>query len=57
LVERYINLVCSTALRLVGGDAHLADDVTQTVFINLARKGRTLSNEVMLGGWLHQQVG
>src|SRR3989442_570911 len=56
LVARYLNLVYSTALRLVGGDAHLADDVTQTVFINLARRGRTLSSEVMLGGWLHQHT-
>jgi RNA polymerase sigma factor (sigma-70 family) len=56
LVSRYLNLVYSTALRLVGGDAHLAEDVAQTVFISLANKGRTLSTEVMLGGWLHQQT-
>jgi RNA polymerase sigma factor (sigma-70 family) len=56
LVSRYINFVYSTALRLVGGDAHLAEDVAQTVFIGLASKGRTLSTEVMLGGWLHQHT-
>jgi len=53
-VARYVNLVYSTALRLVGGDRQLAQDVTQTVFINLARRTSTISSGVMLGGWLHQ---
>src|SRR5215813_15528471 len=56
LVGRYINFVYSTALRLVDGDTQLAEDVTQTVFINLARKGSSLSSEVQLGGWLHQHT-
>ncbi len=56
LVTRYLNFVYSVALRLVGGDTHLAEDVTQTVFISLATKGRTLSRGVMLGGWLHQHT-
>ena len=56
LVARYINFVYSTARRLVGEDAHLAEDVTQMVFINLAKKGRALSPGVMLGGWLHQHT-
>src|SRR5687767_8690855 len=33
LVARYINLVYCTALRLVGNDTQLAQDVAQTVFI------------------------
>ena len=32
LVTRYVGLVYSAALLLVDGDAHLAQDVTQTVF-------------------------
>jgi RNA polymerase sigma factor (sigma-70 family) len=56
LVSRYINLVHSTALRLVNGDDHLAEDITQTVFVDLARKAHTLSRDVMLGGWLHRDT-
>src|SRR5436190_7901706 len=56
MVSRYIGLVYSSALRLVRGDIHLAEDVTQLVFIDLARKARSLSSEVMLGGWLHQRT-
>ena len=56
VVTRYVNLVYSAALRLVEGDRHLAEDVTQTVFADLARQARSLSREVMLGGWLHRHT-
>jgi RNA polymerase sigma factor (sigma-70 family) len=56
LVARYVNLVFSTALRLVGGDTHRAEDVAQTVFADLARQASKLSSDVMLGGWLHRHV-
>ncbi|MEI2725990.1 MAG: sigma-70 family RNA polymerase sigma factor [Verrucomicrobiota bacterium] len=56
LVGRYVDLVYSTAFRLVEGDTHRAEDVTQTVFVDLAHKARTLSPEVRLGGWLHRHT-
>ncbi len=56
LVTRYLALVYSTAIRLVGGDTHRAEDVAQTVFVDLARKARRLPNNVMLGGWLHRDT-
>lgn len=56
LVTRYIDLVFSTALRLVDGDAHRAQDTVQTVFIDLARQAPKLSPDTMLGGWLHRDT-
>lgn len=56
LVNRYVDLVYSTALRRVAGDSHLAEDIAQTVFVDLARKARSLSADVMLGGWLHRHT-
>ena len=56
LVERFTNLVYATALRLVGGDTHLAEDVAQTVFVHLARNAHRISGEAALGGWLHRDT-
>jgi len=56
LVTCYVDLVHSAAVRLVNGDTHLAEDVTQTVFADLAKLARTLSRDVMLGGWLHRHT-
>src|SRR6266446_1682617 len=56
LVTRYLDLVYSTAVRLVSGDIHRAQDVAQTVFVDLARKAPALPRDVMLGGWLHRHT-
>jgi RNA polymerase sigma factor (sigma-70 family) len=56
LVSSYINFVFSTALRIVGGDRPLAEDVTQAVFTDLARKAGALPKDVQLGGWLHRHT-
>lgn len=51
LVERHVDMVYATALRQIG-DAHLAEEATQAVFIALARKARGLSSSTILAGWL-----
>src|SRR6185369_16531648 len=52
LVRRHVNPVYAFALRRVGGDAHLAEDVAQIVFTTLARKATSLMDRPVLGGWL-----
>ena len=56
LVARYVDLVYSTAFRLVEGDSHRAQDVAQMVFVDLARLAPTLSPNPQLGGWLHRHT-
>ena len=51
LAARHINKVYSIALRHTG-NAHHAEEITQAVFVLLARKSRQLSKRVILSGWL-----
>jgi RNA polymerase sigma factor (sigma-70 family) len=53
LVGRHVDFVYSAALRMVC-DAHLAEDVTQAVFVALAKSARQLEDRPMLSGWLHR---
>jgi RNA polymerase sigma factor (sigma-70 family) len=51
VVSRHINLVHAAAMRQVH-DAHLAEDVTQSVFAVLARKARDFGPGTVVGAWL-----
>ncbi|HVS52550.1 MAG TPA: sigma-70 family RNA polymerase sigma factor [Opitutaceae bacterium] len=52
LVRRKVNLVYAAALRQTRGDGHLAQDVTQAVFLALAGQAATLTRHALLTGWL-----
>jgi RNA polymerase sigma factor (sigma-70 family) len=53
LVRRHLDLVHSAALRMVC-DAHLAQDVSQGVFVALAQQAGQLTDRPVLVGWLHR---
>jgi RNA polymerase sigma factor (sigma-70 family) len=52
LVRRHVDFVYSAAKRMVC-DSHLAEDVTQGVFVALAKQARQLADHPVLSGWLH----
>jgi uncharacterized protein (TIGR03435 family) len=53
LVRRYAGLVYSTAFRFCSNPHH-AEEITQAVFVILARKANKLSLRVVISGWLYQ---
>jgi RNA polymerase sigma factor (sigma-70 family) len=54
LVSRHVDLVYSASLRQCRGDHHRAQEVTQMVFSDLARKASALIRHPVLPAWLHR---
>lgn len=53
LVRRHVDLVHSAALRMVRDD-HLAEDISQSAFVALAKNASQLLDRPVLSGWLHR---
>src|SRR5262245_47810077 len=54
LVRRHAGFVYTTCRRRLRRDTHLAEDVTQSVFLVLARRPPTRRRGAVLAGWLYQ---
>src|SRR4051812_7087208 len=52
LVRSKLNLVFAAAVRQTGGDTHLAEDVAQRVFVELAKCAAKLRPPTVLTGWV-----
>jgi len=53
IVRRHLNLVYSAALRQVR-QPQLAEEITQSAFVDLARQARRLAPDTILSAWLYQ---
>jgi RNA polymerase sigma factor (sigma-70 family) len=53
IVRRHLNLVFSAALRQVR-QPQFAEEITQSVFVDLARQARKLAPNTILSAWLYQ---
>ncbi len=53
LVQRHVSLVYSVALRQAGNPVQ-AEEITQAVFLILARKAARLRPDTVLAAWLHE---
>jgi len=56
LVRRHVNMVYSAALREADGDTPLAEELTQSVFVELSHKAAGLIRHPALAGWLYTCV-
>jgi RNA polymerase sigma factor (sigma-70 family) len=56
LVQRHVNMVYATALRETDANPHMAEDLAQSVFVELARKAKSLEQHPALAGWLYTCV-
>lgn len=52
----HAGMVYATAERRLGALRHMAADVTQAVFILLARRARVLPQGIVISAWLHRQT-
>lgn len=56
VVRAHLPLVLATARRRTNDNAALAEDISQLVFIDLARNAKSLPRGVVLAGWLYRHT-
>ena len=56
IVRENANLVYSAAVRCTRGDAHLAEEIAQAVFQEIARKPEMIPEGAVLAGWLYRHT-